>query len=199
VKYDDTLYPVIVTNQYNKQGHVRIHYVGYGNEYDEWRVLEGLVQLSPPCVFNETYDLHQELAWEIRSTLTSSQKSDPSVKITIPFDKQFFDEGMASKGYVHKATKQITRYRIHQYSDLDDILGINWHFSGLNSARDYCFVILNTTEFHVSRRRPITHFIPDSNGAAIKTSTPRGYVQHFTFVRGDGNSCDFGSNSDIFT
>ena len=88
MKDDDTLYPVIVTNQYDKWDRVRIHYIGYGQEYDEWREPAGLVQLSSPCAFNET--LHQELAWEIRST---SQKSDPSVKITMPFDKHVFDEG----------------------------------------------------------------------------------------------------------
>ena len=55
-----------------KNDRVRIHYIGYGQEFDEWRKPAGLVELPTPCTYNETYDLQQELAWEIKSTLTSS-------------------------------------------------------------------------------------------------------------------------------
>ena len=84
---DDTLYPFMVFNQVDKNSCVRIHYIGYGQEFDEWREPAGLVELSTPCTYNETYDLQQELAWEIKSTLTSSRKSNPSVSITMPLDK----------------------------------------------------------------------------------------------------------------
>jgi len=46
---DDTLYPVTVSNQVDKNGQVRIHYIGYGQEFDEWREPAGLVELSTPC------------------------------------------------------------------------------------------------------------------------------------------------------
>ena len=118
---------------------------------------------------------------------TSSRKSNPSVTITIPLDKSIFDEGLALKGYVYNATKQITRYRVHQYSDLDDSLGKGWHFRGLNGAGDYCFVHLNTIEYYLSQRRPITHYVPN---VAVKTLTPGGHVLHFTFIRGNGSSSD---------
>ena len=39
------------------------------------------------------------------------------------------------------------------------------------------------------------HFIPDSNGVAVKTCTPQGYVLNFTFIQGDGTPADFGTNS----
>ena len=96
---------------------------------------------------------------------------------------------------MYNATKQINMYRVHQYSNLDDVLGKGWHFRGLNGAGDYCFV-LNTIEYYLSQRRPITHYVPNSNSVAV---TPRGHVLHFTFVRGNGSSSDFGSNRDIFT
>ena len=88
---DDTLYPVSVCeNEQDDQGHVKVHYIGYGSEYDEWREPAGLVHLASPCVISERYDLHQELALRIKSALTASRKSNPSVKIIMPFDQCVF-------------------------------------------------------------------------------------------------------------
>lgn len=200
ISYDDTLYPVSVyENECDDQGRVKVHYIGYGSEYDEWREPTGLVHLDSPCVVSEKYDFHQELALRIKSALIASRKSNPSVKIIMPFDKHVFCEGLGSLGYVHKSTKHLTRYRITQYSDLDDILGKGWHFRGLNSVGDFCFVVPETIEYHLHRRRPMSYFIPGNNGVAVKTCTPQGYALHFTFIRGDGTPSDFGTNSSIFT
>lgn len=88
---DDTTYPVSVyENEWDKQGHVKVHYIGYGCQYDEWREPEGLVHLDSPCVVSEKYDFHQELALQIKSALIASHKSNPSVKIVMPFDKASF-------------------------------------------------------------------------------------------------------------
>lgn len=198
--YDDTLYPVSVCeNERDEQGRVKVHYIGYGAEYDEWREPSGLVHLDSPCVASEKYDFHQELALRIKSALIPSRKSNPSVKIVMPFDKHVFCEGLASSGYKHRSTNHFTWYRITQYSDLDDILGKGWHFRGLNSAGDFCFVVPGTTEYYLRCRRPMNHFIPDNNGVPVKTCIPQGYSLHLTFIRGDGTPSDFGKNSTIFT
>ena len=186
-------------NERDEQGRVKVHYIGYGSEYDEWREPAGLIDLDSPCMVSEKYDLHQELALRIKSALTASRKSNPSVKIIMPFDKHVFSEGLAALGFVYKSTNNLTRYRITQYSDLDDLLGKGWHFRGLNSAGDFCFVIPQTTEYCLRRRRPMCHFVPDNNGVAVKTSTPQGYALHFSFIRGDGTPSEFGTNSTIFT
>ena len=129
ISCDDTLYPVSVCeNEQDNQGRVKVHYIGYGSEYDEWREPAGLVHLDSPCVVSERYDLHQELALWIKSALTASRKSNPSVKIIMPFDQRVFSEGSASLGYIYKSTNHLTRYRITHYSDLDNLLGKEWHY-----------------------------------------------------------------------
>ena len=127
--YDDTIYPISVNEkEQDEHGRIKIHYIGYGSEYDEWREPAGLIHLDSPCLVLEKYDLYQELALRIKSALIPSRKSNPSVKIVMPFDKHDFCEGLAPLGYVYKSTKHLTGYRITQYSNLDDLLGKGWHF-----------------------------------------------------------------------
>jgi len=197
---DDTLYPVsVISSEQDSQGRVKVHYIGYGTEFDEWRNPTGLLSLESPCDSSEKYDLHQDLALRIKAALSSSRKSNPVVKIAMAFDKETFLEGLGSVGYVHHRTKQLVRYRIAQFSDLDELLGKGWHFRGLNPAGDYCYVYPGTAEYYLRRRRPITHFLPTDNGVPAKASIPQGYMLYFTFVRGDGTPFDFGKNNSIFS
>lgn len=196
---DDALYPVsVVSNEQDSQGRVKVHYIGYGTEFDEWRNPTALIPIESPCDTSEKYDFHEDLALRIKAALTSSRKSNPVIKIAMPFDKQTFLEGLGSVGYKHRQTKQLVWYRIAEFSDLDQLLGKGWHFRGLNLAGDYCYVYPGTTEYYLRRRRPIIQFLPTSSGVPFKTSIPQGYMLHFTFVRGDGTPFDFGKNTSIF-
>lgn len=176
---------------------MKIHYVGFGSEYDEWKDPTEFVDITSPCVLSEKYDFHQDLALRIKSTLITSgtRKSNPCVRIVMPFDEKTFMEGLALQGYINDTNKH---YRITQYTDLDELLGEGWHFRGLNSIGDYCFVVPNTVEYYLSRRRSLVHFIPNVNGSPIRVCTPQGFMLYFTFVRGDGTSSDFGKNKTIF-
>ena len=94
--YDDTIYPISINEkEQDEHGRIKIHYIGYGSEYDEWREPAGLIHLDSPCSVLEKYDLYQELALRIKSALIPSRKSNPSVKIVMPFDKHDFCEGLA--------------------------------------------------------------------------------------------------------
>ena len=196
-KYSDSdkLYPISVL-EHDSKGKVKIHYVGYGSEYDQWKDAAELFNVESPCVLSERYDFHQDLALRIKSLLTTSatKKSNPCVNISMPFDEKEFSEGLAILGYVHSAKKQITCYRIRRYSDLDELLGKGWHFRGLNSIGDYCFVVPDTVEYYLCHRRPIVHFVPNNDGSPVKVCTPQGFMLHFTFERSDGTSSDFGKN-----
>ena len=108
-KYSDSdkLYPISVL-EHNSKGNVKIHYVGYGSEHDQWRDAAELFDIESPCVLSERYDFHQDLALRIKSSLTTSgtKKSNPCINISMPFDEKEFSEGLAILGYVHSAKKQ---------------------------------------------------------------------------------------------
>ena len=134
----------------------------------------------------EEYDFYQELAMRIKSTLLAKRKANPVTRIDMPFDRAAFERGLKSHGQVKQYSRGTHRYKIAHYSDIEDLLGKNWHYRGVNSAGDFCYAILETVEFYLYHRRPLIHYIANEHGKPIQTSTPRGYMLVFKFVRGDG-------------
>ena len=191
-----TLYPITIKS--SNSSRVLIHYIGYGPEHDEWRNLEDIEKLQSPCMTLEEYDFYQELAMRIKSTLLAKRKANPVTRIDMPFDRAAFEGGLKSHGQVKQYSRGTHRYKIAHYSDIEDLLGKNWHYRGVNSAGDFCYAILETVEFYLYHRRPLIHYIANEHGKPIQTSTPRGYMLVFKFVRGDGTKSEFGRNREIF-
>ena len=170
---------------------MRIHYIGYNSKYDEWRDPSDLVTTGSQSVVEE-YNFNTDLALKLKSSLVSQRRSNPAVKIEMIFDKIVFDEGLKSMGY-HKCRKRgIDHYTIQNYSDLDDIFGKNWHYRGLNELGDFCYIICETIEFYLYKKRPLVQYIYQE-GVATKLSVSRGYTLVFKFVRGDGTASQFGT------
>ena len=44
----DELYPIEIVERDDEQGKVKVHYLGYGERYDEWKSLEEIVPLPTP-------------------------------------------------------------------------------------------------------------------------------------------------------
>ena len=44
----DQLYPIEIMERDDEQGQVKVHYIGYGERYDEWKSLEEIVPLPRP-------------------------------------------------------------------------------------------------------------------------------------------------------
>ena len=72
---------------------VKIHYIGYGGDEDEWREANELVQFSKKPQPYILFELHRELTYQIQAALDSkyfSFTSDPFVyvcefMIVLPF------------------------------------------------------------------------------------------------------------------
>ena len=94
----------------------------------------------------------------------------------MPFDVKIFCQGLQCKGTVSKTVKGVTYYKIISYKELDELLGHNWHYRGINSSGDFCLVMLETVEYHLYRRRPLIQYVPDENGRPIQAITPQGHA-----------------------
>lgn len=196
----DELYAVTIVERQDTR--VKVHYVGYGSEHDEWRPEADIVPLDSNDVERDCDDpvprpftLYTELRNKIKSALNSGRKESPVVRIDMPFDKLQFDGGLKQYGTFVRTFRGIDRYNISHYHDLNVLLGKNWHFRGLNSQGDFCYVIKGTVEFYLHKRHPLQEYFPGEEGAQ---TLDLGYMLTFIFVRGDGTPSDFGKDRIVF-
>ena len=128
------LYSVTVLERNTTRDMVKVHYDGYGSEDDEWRPAAEIVEVrgtvpvpvNPEPLLIPTFSLHQELAIKIKSSLISTRKGSPEVKIEMCFDKPLFDQGLKTRGTLKRMCRGIAYYTISSYSDLNDLLGDKW-------------------------------------------------------------------------
>ena len=147
---DSQLYDIEVLERDPRTQSVKIHYIGYSARHDEWRPVSDII--DKPMKQDTP---HAELASRIKSSLTSSRKNSPEVRIEIPFDKGLYDSNasLKAKGKEVKIVRGVMHFSISSYSDLVPILGKNWHVRGINEVGDCCYVILETVRFYLRRRR----------------------------------------------
>ena len=138
----DQLYAVTIVERQDKR--VKVHYVGYGSQHDEWRDEADIVPLDTndhaktECdPVPRPFSLYSELRNKIKVALNSGRKESPVVRIDMPFDKLQFDGGLKQYGTFVRTFRGIDRYNISHYRDLNVLFGKNWHFRGLNSQGDY--------------------------------------------------------------
>ena len=142
------------TNSANKDA-VHIDYIGYNSAIDEWRPRDDIVYfISPWPSVSEEFCLYKELALRVKSSLVSQKRSNPAVIIEMSFDKDVY-EGLSAAGYVKCTKKGIKHCTIRIYNDLNGLLGAHWHYRGLNSGGDFCYVIKDTIDFYLYKRRPL--------------------------------------------
>jgi len=203
------LYPIEVVARRGSQ--VRIHYIGYGTEYDEWRESNDLVctQTSNNTINTnyhttgtiiQPYNLHAELRVKIKQALVCGKKQSPSVSIDMGFDFLIFKGGLQAAGVPTEMARGIQQFKLQRYDDLDHLLGDNWHYRGINDRGDYGFVILDSVEYYLSKRRTITEYSPSaqSSGEITAHKIDTGYSLKFSFIRGYGNRSTFGRDRSIF-
>ena len=189
------LYAVSVVERQPEHRRVKIHYMGYGVQHDEWRDEEEIIVLEDPSP--RPFSLYMELGDRIKQGLNSGRKVSPIVRVDMIFDKVQFDGGLKQCGVLVRTLHGTERYRINHYRDLNSLLGRNWHIRGLNSNGDYCYVVLETVEFYLHKRQPLQEFFP-AQGKPLCNPRDLGYMLTFSFVRGDGTPSDFGKNKEIF-
>lgn len=201
-KPDKNLYPIEVVDQ--DLTRFKVHYVGFSSSHDEWKDREDVVDISEdsggPEGIIQKFSLYYELATRIKSALNSCRKKSPVVRIDMPFDRLEFDGGLRQYGKEKRHVRAVQHYSISAFQDLNPLLGVDWHFRGVNVNGDFCYVILSTVEFYLYRRRPIKDYVPvTSEDFQVKeTSRNIGDMLVFCFVKGNGTRHQFGTNKAIF-
>ena len=201
-KKDNALYEIEVKEVDRDRNLVRIHYKGYGSNYDEWRPFGNadtdgeyfpfLRQEKVPVVSEESVSdrsdvLRSKLYREIKKKLHSSKKDDPQIRIEIDAQEDAYNNVLGSLST--KAANE--RGRLVQYMEsnllLDVVLGINWDKRIFNCNGDFAYVVDGTVKFWLARKSPIVEYKFVGHGKLLKSVIEDTTQVVFTFVRGDGN------------
>ena len=184
---NDRLYPLEVIAKDGDR--VKVHYIGYSSQYDEWRQSSELETLSPrsgqQLELYQPFELHQELAYSIKLALVGSRK-DPDVRIEMPFDLLLFNGGLKQQGYSVHQGRGHEVMGIKTYIDLVPLLGKCWYIRILNPRKNFCYVNRETVQFWIHKRRDIEEY--DEDGVPILHKG--GYNLVFKFARMDGVADD---------
>ena len=205
IKRETKLYPVTVQEEKSEEDKamVKIHYVGYSSELDEWRYEEELESLEEESTIVSPYQpfsVYNALRVKIKFALNCGRKVSPYIKINMPFDLVQFNGGLKTVGIPSKKVCNIQHYKIRNYQDLDPFLGSYWHFRGLNINGDYGYVQLDTVNFCFRKSRSLVEYFPPSSDdqPPSKTFTDTGHILSFSFVCKDGIGSTFGKDKKNF-
>jgi len=198
---DNTLYRLQIIEEDEENNRVKVAYVGYGDEFDEWRRMEDVVtiqeseedigDLVPSQLLKmskskpEKFCLFEELASKIKSQLFSSRKGNPLCNIVVTFDSVHFDS-LAVRGTKREVKGNREVYSLPSLTKLDDLLGDRWYIRGINSAGDFCYVEPGTVRFYLKKVKPRPDFQMRDDGTLVQYGF--GATSHlvFQFVRSDG-------------
>ena len=199
----DELYRLRVVDEDDSM--VKVRYIGYSSDFDEWRRKDDIVELSDDESLSESDDdsrqlslgslqrfcLFEELALRIKELLISSRKKDPMCRIVMSFDRMSFDSLLIRATVVPKAGSSKTSskrsvYSIQHMTQFEDLLGNRWYIRGLNAAGDFCFVTPGTVRFYLREKKGRIDYQLKSDGTLFQEYFGKGVQLVLSFIRGDG-------------
>lgn len=197
--FTNELYRLKIIDSDENSGRVKVRYIGYGEDYDEWRLLEDIIELGndsssgdegAEVVATEVatrvgkFCLYEELAYRIKSLLYSTRTGNPVCRIIMGFDVVYFE------GLIRRATQVNTgKKRVYQLSGLtklDDLLGKRWYIRGINAAGDFCYIQPDSVKYYLKQCRRRTEFQMQPDGSLRKCVHGGRCQLVFQFVRNDG-------------
>ena len=189
----DALYRVEVLERDDER--VKVHWIGYSNDKDEWIPADELTTLDKSCQecgsdgalhleHYSPFNFHEELAYRIKASLTAGTREDVDVKIELPFDPLIYFGGLQRQGRFVRRWGGNDIYEIERYSQLSPLLGKQWYFRILNEQMNFCYINLDTVSYYLRKRRNLVEY---STGGC-KLEHKGGFVLVFKFVRMDGVS-----------
>ena len=198
---DTKLYRLRVLEEDEENGCVKVGYIGFSDEYDEWRRLEDIVTVEEEEEEEDNdslapsrlkFCLFEELACRIKSLLFSSRKASPVCSVNMSFDRVHFDS-LVMRG-IRKETKGKKEvYSLGSLSKLDDLLGKRWYIRGINVAGDFCYIEPSTVSFYLKQSKPKPDFQLKDDGTLTKRYFGIQNQLVFQFVRNDGTARQWNS------
>jgi len=114
------------------------------------------------------------------------------------FDLILFNGSLKLAGTPSRKVGGTQYYKILNYHDLDTFLGSRWHYRGINANGDYGYVLKETFEFCIHKKRTFVEYVPSSDSAPTCVTSDTGHSLSVCFTCGHGNAETFGKDTQIF-
>ena len=157
-KIDKNFYEVNIIDVNKERKQIKIHFVGFSEEFDKWRNydcerdyfpfvrLENMFLPNGGSMEDRKNIFHGQLYRAIKRKLWSGRRDDPEVRIEMNVDPDVFSTGLAQ---VALSTSQRGKdvYSATDNRLLDGVLGSKWDERIMNSSGDFAYVVTNTVRF----------------------------------------------------
>lgn len=162
------MHPIKVTERDKSSNEVKIHFIGYSNEYDEQRDANQLANNEKlalgryaPRFFTSAQSLEDRvgamfcrLARKIKFGLFSSKREFPEVRMEECIDMNIYQENLADNGVVQKSRGRNFRC-VNENRKLCDILRNKCYERILNVNGDFCYVVAGKVRFQIYEKNPV--------------------------------------------
>jgi hypothetical protein len=182
---------------------IKVHYIGFSEEYDEWRdcgeLLEnnnlGRVRRRYSATDKSLHDrsslFFDRLGRNIKHSLFATKRESPEIRLEEVCEQDIFDNYLKSIGEVKKCRgREIHCVNNVTNQDMENILGDKWYERILNKNKDFSYVVKGTIQFWLHQKAPIKEFVTVGN-QLIENEIENDLILVFTFVREDGTGKDY--------
>ena len=186
---------------------MKIHFVGFSSNFDEWRDGDGIVngekssqigrvvqrfEPSLDSLPDKASAFFYHLSKAIKIALYSSKRESPDIRIEERIDIDIYEEYLRNIGVLKKSRRRDV-YVVDNNSDLCNILGSKWFERIVNENGDFCYVVAGTVRFWLNEKRPVKEFF------YVSDHLLQNYIENdlqviFTFVHGDGVNAEYKAN-----
>ena len=192
----EKLYRLRIVETDSERGQAKVQYIGYGAEWDEWRLLDDIVEFNDSFSSDEAativpgrFCLYEEMRNNIKALLDTKRKGDPVWTIVMCFDMVYF-EGLIRLGIRTNGRRNNDVYQLRSLSKLDDILEERWNIHGLNTNGDLCYVLPKTVKYYIKNTKQKVDYQMRVDGSLTKHTFGRNSQLVFHFICGDGTSAE---------
>ena len=163
---DNKLYCLSIVLRILQEGLVKVRYVGYRRELDEWKLEEEVLNLSEESDSDEGD--HIELRGPVSHPISVFEELAFRVKALL----------------ISAAKQQV--FRVPNMFKLNDLLGERWYMRELNSTGDFCYIVHETVELYLKQAKGRPDYQWLENGRMVKTYFEAQEQLVLPFLRGDG-------------
>ena len=171
---------------------VKVHYVGWGRKFDEWRPISELSHFgfTNYIIRRDGLVEHQlrQISIATQESLNGARRRDTSRSLKVSISERTWTE-LANVLWVKRVfRKKPTIHGIRKKEDLDRLLGTGWSKRIFNKYGDFSEILPETFQIYVYQKKDLKCYKKSAKGGLTVNSLNRGLFLAIKFLCSDGNS-----------